>query len=328
MTVTLLVSTACLLQTVFFTGLALFIFRRKLLIGSNLFTFLSLSLAVYSLGAAMQPLLHNLAWMLFWNNFIYLGMVWIGPLWLLLALEYSGFDTGTKPGIVVALSLIPLATLILKYHPETSRLIYPEVGINENDLIWVIYFTRGPWYWVHVTHTILSVLVGDILIIKVFFQATPGFRRQGSCMLAASAIPFLSLLLYIPGNLLHGMDLIPLGFTITAVFLALGLFRYDLFNNKPVSWESIVQAAGTGIIVLDGNSNLVEMNTAAAKLFPQNRRGSLGLSIHDIPGLEKLDLDKGADRRDFRLEKEKEKISGTAEVSLIHDGSGRVISRT
>lgn len=286
------ISSLLFLNTVVFTALGLFSYRRKLLVGGRIFSLLMVCLAVYCFGGAMVVLGDELGWMLAWNNVIYLGLVWTGPLWFLLASRYAGNRLSGGLWLPAVLFLVPLATLIAKYHPGLSHWVYRDLGINENGIARMLSFTRGPLSWIQVSHNALTILAGTVLIVKTYFQSSPPYRRQAALMFWASLIPLVLLLLYLPKRFLSGIDFIPFGFILTALLFAIGLLRHNLFEHNPITWRGVMQALGAALIVVDAGGRVVELNSGARRLLPTRAETGKGRSWEElvtaIPALEAI----------------------------------------
>jgi PAS domain-containing protein len=60
-----------------------------------------------------------------------------------------------------------------------------------------------------------------------------------------------------------GADLTPFAFSMTGIVLAFGVLRFLLFDLTPVACDLLIENIDDGVIVLDRDSRVVDMNPAA-----------------------------------------------------------------
>lgn len=285
--------------------LALKASSRNLVLSARPFALLVLCMVLYLVAGAMHILRRDIGWMLFWNNVIYLGMVWIGPLWLVVALTYARGGRGLPRPFVLALLVLPVITLLLKYTNRFHRLVYESIGINRNDLVWTLSFERGPWYWVHVVSTGMLILAGSLILVGVFFRTSGRFRNQAILMAIGGLFPWGALVLYLSGRFFWGLDIIPFVFFATILLFLVGLLRHGLFEDAPVSWRSIAESMNSGIVVLDSGGRILEMNAMIPTLAGTPYRRALkdwsGL-VKRLPPLSALDPFRDSARLTFPAE--------------------------
>lgn len=315
-------------QSLAFIALAMLAFRRKLLIGGFQFALLCSALSVYSFGSGMSISFRDLSWMTAWNQFIYAGMVWLGPLWLLLALEYAGTRTRDVPWLAAALCVFPALTLVVKYHPSLAHLCYREVFMNRNDFIWTIGYVPGPWHRAHIAYIALTILAGNAAILKVFIQSPIRFRVRAVLMLTASFIPWTMMLIYRSGRFFGGIDITPFGFAATAALFSIGLLRHGMLEQQPITWRRIVEAVNAALVVLDSDDRIIEANPSARRFFGRKGIADWKNAVELRPELEKLDIGTDNASAEFRFPDMNGTTEAKASVAFIRDKDGMANGKT
>jgi signal transduction histidine kinase len=80
----------------------------------------------------------------------------------------------------------------------------------------------------------------------------------------------------------HNIDLNPFSFTLVGFLFSIGVFRFQLLENLPVTLEHVFNSMTDGIIIIDNHGNLVSYNQSATRLYPQLMNRIKGEPL-DIP---------------------------------------------
>ena len=128
----------------------------------------------------------------------------------------------------------------------------------------IVIYGHGPWFWVMVAYAYLILTTATALFLRAALQRRYLYRRQTLVLLAAIFPPWLVNLLYV-FNLgpVPGWDLTPLGFALTGILLVWSFTRWSLLDLVPIAHDQVVESMQDGVIVLDGQNRIVDINTAA-----------------------------------------------------------------
>jgi PAS domain S-box-containing protein len=242
-----------------------------------LFIFLMCASTVYTLGYAVQISSADLPTNLFCNNLEYVGLVTLPVAWLLIVLSYMGYNQMITTRNVIALLIVPAIVVILVTTNPFHNLFYvafiPE--LSNGVVIWN--FIHGPLFWLHVGYSYLILILAFLLIASRFFHSPGIFRTQILIMMIAACIPFIANIIYLSGlNPFPGLDIVPFTFALTGIIVALGLIRFQLFSLAPVTYPLIFSAIASGVVVLDRNNRISEINPAAMKLLVPQEANVIG----------------------------------------------------
>jgi len=275
-----------LISTVGDIFLACYAWRRSKLPGATAFAVLMAAVGCYSFGYAFQLSSHTLEAMLAWSRVQYLGIVLIGPLWVIVTLHYSGRGRRLTLPVTAGLFIVPFVVLILRTVPEFSRLIYRSTWVTTTTPFPMLAFTPGPWYWVSITYTNLAILAGTLLIGVKLRHSSRMYRRQDLVMLLGSLFPWSAFLVYLLGLNPWEIDLVPIALSLSGPLYAWGILSTGLFDLAPVARETLFDRMREPVLVFDRQERFVDCNRAAA-LF--NMEGRVGLpvsrALEHLPGL-------------------------------------------
>jgi len=217
----------------------------------------------------------DLPTVLFWVKVESPGMVAVPVMWLVFALEYSGKGKWLTRRNLVLLFVLPVFIVLLVWSSEFHRLYYLGVSLVPNGPLKILHTTPGTWYWISVTYSYILFVSGAILFVLMFIRAPRLYRGQIGVILIAVLIPWVGNILYNADSspFSRRLDLTPLAFTITGLLMAWGLFHFKLLNILPIARDAVVESISDGVIVLDAQARIVDINIAAQKMsrYPLNK---------------------------------------------------------
>ena len=98
-------------------------------------------------------------------------------------------------------------------------------------------------------------------------------------IILGAIVPWIGNLLYLSRALpVTGLDLTPIAFTVSGACFTFGIYRYRLFGLVPVARDMVVDSMDDGVIVLDAQRRLVDLNAAAERYTGCNHTVSAGRS--------------------------------------------------
>jgi len=266
------------------TGLlALMSLKRKSDPVTAPFILLMCATTLWTVCYAVQLASADLAINLLFNTIEYPGIVTVPVAWLLVVLCYTGHEHAVSPRNVAALFIVPAIVLILEITNPYHYLYYLTFTPEIIDGVVVWNFVHGPLFWILAGYSYLLSGLAFLLIASRFFTSPAIYRQQIILLILAAGIPVLANIVYVSGiDPFPGLDITPFTFTITGIFVALGIFRYQLFSLAPVAYPVIFTSIDDGIIVLDRNDRISDLNPAAQKIIPGGDRSPIGEPVSAI----------------------------------------------
>ncbi len=250
--------------------------------GGAAFGWMMIAIALWSLTSAMHTLVDDYDTRVVISKFQYLGIAPIGVLWLLFTSDYSRV---TWPGQMVLRQLawaVPVATLLLAATNEQHHFYWTAITPISTPVGERLIYTGGPWYWVHATYSYFLILVGTATLVRGLRRFPPPYRRQTALIIVGALVPWVGNLLYL-GRVLpvYGLDLTPIAFAVSGACFTWGIYRYRLFGLVPVARDMVVDSMDDGVIVLDAQRRLVDLNAAAEK-YTGCSASSLGRPVDEV----------------------------------------------
>jgi len=313
-------------------GTAFVIWRRRQVPGALPLLLMMLAVLEWSLGNVLELASTDLSSKLFWANIEYLGIVILPVMWLALAFEYNGREKWLTYRNFALLAIMPFVTLLLVWTNKFHGLVRYNIKLDTSGPFPVVTKTYGIWFWVHTTYSYALFFLGTFVFIQALIKPPCLYRKQAIALLIGALIPFTGNILYISGlSPIPRFDITPCAFGLSGLIIAWALFRLGLLDVMPMAREAIIEGMSAGVIVLDVENRIVDLNPAAQHIIGLTALQSIGQPItrilsaqpdfikqyHHIKEAQtEIILGKGKARRYYDLH-----------ISPLYDRRGRLISR-
>ena len=257
------------------------LYRRRST-GAWQFTGIMVCCITWSFCYAMSLMYVDLNGKVFWFNLAQIGPD-LGPIfWFLLTLEYTGRSDMLRRKWIAALFVLPLITTLIMWTNDWHHLLRRAVTlISLNENVTYLSTQRGPWFIVETAYA--YVIIAATLYCLVRFVKWSSSKKQTLILIFAFLLPIFSNLLDIfKVNPLKPFGSTSIVFSLTGLILAWGLFRQNLLDITPIALNKVLENIGDGVIVLDDNNRIVDINPAACRLCNPNYNLSSEFISRDI----------------------------------------------
>lgn len=208
------------------------------------------------------------------------GIVTVPVAWFVFSAQYTGHGRWFTRGRLAGLAIIPITTLVLTWTNQMHGLVWTSYTPYREGGLMLWDMAYGTWFWVHAGYSYLLVIAGTMLIIRWVLSYSHLYRYQATVMLIGVLVPTA-------GNVLdvfklvdfQGVSLTPLAFSLSGLMLALGIFRFRLLDIVPVACDTIIAGMRDGLLVLDIQDRVVDMNAAAQQIMGLSSEKVIGQPI-------------------------------------------------
>ena len=249
--------------------------------GSAAFGWLMFAIALWSFTSGLHTLVDDFETRVVIAKFQYLGVAPIGVLWLLFTASYNRVPWLSDHVVRAAIWVIPVITLVLAATNEQHHFYWARIEQVATPIGNRLVYTGGPWYWVHAIYSYALILLGTIITWRGLRRYPPPYRRQTALIITGAVVPLITNMLYLARVLPTGLDLTPIAFTVSGACFTWGIYRFRLFGLVPVARDMVVDSMDDGVIVLDGQRRIVDLN-AAAERYTGCTAATLGRPIEEV----------------------------------------------
>ena len=257
--------------------------RRATASGAMALFMLALACAEWSLGYALEIAGNDLPTKIFWGKSQYIGIVTVPLAWIIFAYAHANPGAWLTRRTVAVLSILPAITLILAFTTEFHGLIWKHIEVRTVGSFSALHVVHGLGFWIYWAYTNVLLLIGTLLILRLFRRTKGLLRRQNVLLLLAVLTPWLGNILYVTGlSPIPNLDITPFAFTVSVVAFAWGIFSFKLVNLAPVARDLVVEKMPDGMIVLDKQGTIVDINPALQSALGVSAAQAIGQKAKDL----------------------------------------------
>ena len=179
-----------------------------------------------------------------------------------------------EPAITVC-----LATIEGKYH-----LFWNSIEPSSNTPGAALVYTHSSWFYISSVYYYILAGIGIIILIRSAL-VPPKSLGLKSLLLLCGIIPPLTCNLFFQSHLFPGTSiniLIMVGLIITGLIYIWGIYYFQLVEASSLSRDVIIDKMSEGIIVLDRQDHIHNINITAMSMLGLTEKTAKGKTLNDI----------------------------------------------
>lgn len=236
------------------------------------FSFLMLAVSIWTITGSFEMASISISTKILWSQISYLGIVFVGPLWLLFTLSYTDNEKWIKLKFIGPLMVIPVVILFLVATNGWFGLIWPTITPSSSQPGALLIYGHGIGFYIYAIYTYILIFLGILLLIKFLIQSPKVYQKQVFMVLIAALIPFLANAIYIAQiSPVKGLDITPFAFTLTGILVAWSIFKFKMLDIIPVAYNNLFDKMSSGALVIDSLKRIVDINKAAEIILGINQ---------------------------------------------------------
>ncbi len=251
--------------------------------GARAMALLMVTMAAWALGYGEELASPDFPTKFFWDRLIPLTYALVPVLTFIMVVQFIGEKQRLTRRRQAALFVIPVITEVVALTNGLNGAWLRNVQMVVAGGLPYIDGDMGPWFWVHAGYGYLLVALSIVLLLRPLRDASPLYRGQLLSLLTSLVVPAVANMVFVAGfQPLGHYDPTPVAFCVSGVVMAIGLFRYRLFDILPVAQATIIESLGDGVLVLDAQERLVDLNPAAQGVLGQAASAVVGHPAADV----------------------------------------------
>ncbi len=235
---------------------------------SNAFITLMFGGSLWAFADAIQVMTPNVEWQSTWSNVKYIGIMLIPTAWFLLSINLTGL---LRPWIrkyesyFWAFPAVFYAALLTN---EYHHLFFKFADIGTEGGYAALKYEYAPLFFAHTGYSYLALFAGIALLTVSLVTRFKQYGAQAYRLIIGVLAPMAGNAYYLFGSPPPGFpDPTPLLFTITGIAFAWAIFGSRMLEVVPLAHETIVRKLSTGILILDSERNIRDINEAAREML-------------------------------------------------------------
>jgi PAS domain S-box-containing protein len=240
--------------------------------GVKYFSLLMFSGSIYSFFYALELSVTGIPSMSVFYKLQYTAFTFIPAFCLLFAICYTRKTDQLNRGLLIAVLALPAITVPVIFTNDFHLFFVREMHPGNPGSFPVLAITPGPWYRICQVYSAIALFAGIVLLVRMYIFSAPAFRKQAGIILAGSGISLLVYIMYLAGTFPAGLDVNPVSFAVSGLFVFAGISRFKLFSFAPLARNMLFDSIPDGVIVLDRYFRLVDINKPATRFFGVRNR--------------------------------------------------------
>jgi diguanylate cyclase (GGDEF)-like protein/PAS domain S-box-containing protein len=250
--------------------------------GSVALGFLLLAMAIWSSGYATRWLEVSIPAKMLWFKIMFIGVVSIPTLFFIFALGFTRSDAWLSSHNMVLLSIPPVFFLFLQW-TNPYQLFYRSLDFVQDSGYMLMEITRGLGYLVNVIYSYTLIGGGILLMSQAALRSGPLYRYQYRLILFAALLPWV-------GNAIKefnfktysNLDIAPLIFGLSGIIFVFAILRTHLMDVIPVARSYLIETMHDGVLVLDLQYRIVDINPAMEGFLSGRASSYLGKNAYEV----------------------------------------------
>jgi diguanylate cyclase (GGDEF)-like protein/PAS domain S-box-containing protein len=257
--------------------------RQEGALGRGAFGWLMLAVWIWTTTSGLEKLLVGLPAKTLCSQVQYLGISATPPLWLLTALQFGRRERWLRSRAVWPLWIIPSITVLLAATNGLHHAVWSEVRLGTGAAQGMGIYLHGPWFWVAAAYSYLLFVAGTLVLSRAVLFLPGVFQRHGIVLMLAAFLPGLANVAYLArATPLPGLDLTPFAFSVSGLGLAWSVLRLRMFDLRPVARDTLVEQLRDGVLVVDPERRVVDVNPSARQLLFSGRADLIGRDLEEL----------------------------------------------
>ena len=254
---------------------------------------LLLSMTIWSGFYSTRWMSISLESKIFWFDVMYVGVAALPTLFLLFVIGFTHHDAWLSRRNLFLFSLEPILVVLLHWTNPYHHLYYRSMDAVQHNGFMVMDFVRGPGYLAYMVYSYVIIGLAFFLLSQGALRSSPLYLNQYRLIFVGSLLPWAGNI-YSEFNFVQwdGLDLAPLMFGASGIAFAIAILRTHFMALIPVARSHLIENMRDGILVLDAQNRIVDINAAMETFIERKPSSYMGKNAFDVfqPWMEKTDL--------------------------------------
>ena len=285
---------------------------------------LMIACAVWLVSFELELMGVTFAAKLFWSKMQYVGIVTVPTAFFVYVFQYASYEKWANRRRVALLSIVPVITLFLVFTNEYHNIMWSNIEL-EDSIYSELDKTPNIGYWAYIVYSYTLMLLGTFYLVRMYTHGHRLYRWQAGILLLAVSVVWLTSMIEVLGlNSLLYIDITPLGVAAAGLIVAWNIVYIRMADIMPVVRGAVVDSMSDGIIVLDSENRIMDVNPAAERLMGQPASSVVRKAIETVWPHWRDQMD--SSQREIVLDYNNEKRTYGMSVSPLADWRGHVVS--
>ena len=260
-----------LVSAIFSAALGVYAWRHRIVPGAAAFAVQELFIALWALLTAME-MAATVPVKLLHHKLEAAAALTAMIATFYFALEYTSPGKWATRRNALLLSLVTLGLMVLMATNDLHHLLWIRLWFDR-----VVRVERGPLNFLLLAWAILLPTLSVLLFLRLSLRSRGVYRRQALMLFIGATLPLLTFFLEPAGiNPLAPLDPVILMWNVSSLLYALAIFRFHMLEVVPIGRDTAIERMTNGVLVLDAEDRIVDLNPAAGEVLALSRGATIG----------------------------------------------------
>lgn len=259
------------------TALGVYALRHRNIRGALPFGICMLLTALWAAGYALEVAGADAQTVLIWLK-VQSACYSLNPvIWLIMVFYFIERDRWINRRNILLLLVLPVLTVVVAWMNELHGWMWQSIRPDLSGAYPSFAKTFGTWFWVIAAYSYALNIISELLLAVSLRRKSALYREQAFALFVGLALLFAANALYIFRiSPFDQFDPTLTAAGVSGIIIAWGIFRYRLFDIVPVARENIMENMADGLIVLDAQNRIADMNQTAKSIFGNPSMKAIG----------------------------------------------------
>jgi len=236
--------------------------------------------------------------------------------WFIFFIYFIGYKKWLSKRNIIFISIIPFIMTLSVFTNEYHHLFFKNINLITYRSSVVLGIEGGPLFWLDLAYTILLITIAAGLMTRILIKSYHIYKWQISVFLVINIIILtIALIDKFSINIFPYLSKTPLVFVIGMTVLILTLSKSKISEIVPAAREFVLDSMEDGILILDNNSNILDLNLFMKKIMNPLSNNYIGKSVEEfLPGLKSI-MEKPNNGKELEILKNKKSKIFDAKIS-------------
>ncbi len=232
------------------------------------FSFLMLSVTIWAFAGTFELSFTTLEQKIFWSKVSYIGIVSVSPLWFLFSCHYTRTEKKLTLFLKIVIWIIPIIILSFAFTNELHGYIWPKISLTNSGIGIIAIYQHGWGKFVLLLYSYMLLTIGTVILITFAVRSKDLYSRQVYTLIIAALVPWVgNALYYFRIGPFAILDFTPVIFNISGLLHLWNILNFRLLDIMPVAHDTLFENMSDGVIVIDKEDRIIEINPQAKNLF-------------------------------------------------------------
>lgn len=240
--------------------------QRRFVKGARELTVLMIAAGIGAFWLIFETAAPTVSEKIFWSKLEFIGGIPTPVLYLIFVLRFTGKDKYISPKYLFLLFIVPIITFVLTITNKHHNLVWTGFSVISDQTNLMEYY-HGIGFWIgYIAYTYLMLFLSGIYLLSFIIRQNKPFSSQGWIILIAGLCPWIASAIYLTGNNpVAGLDISPISIILSGALAAYAILHIRFLDLVPIARKTLVETLTDGILALDEQNRIQDINGAALK---------------------------------------------------------------